>query len=250
MSNFTPSSDNLLLGRGSLYIAPFVNGEPDGEFHLGNVTSFSLSTSDEVKEKYESMTHNSALYDATLVKRTITTKAVGDEFSTDNLALNLMGSIVNVTQTSGSAADETITTSAKLGKFYPTKFRNISNVVVTVGAETKAAGTDYTVDATTGRIYIVPTGSIAAGATVLVDYDYSTVNLQAIEGGTVGNIYASIRFIGDPAKGPKYEVIIPKVQITPDGELGLISDDYGQWSLSGRVLTVPGEAPYKVIRLA
>lgn len=250
MSNFTPSSENLLLGRGSLYIAPYINGAPDGEFHLGNVTSFTLNTSDEVKEKYESMTHSSALYDSTLVKRTITTKAVGDEFSTDNLALNLMGEIVSVTQAAGTVADETITASAKPGKYYATKFRNISNVVVTVGAATKAAGTDYTVDATTGRIYIVPTGSIAAGATVVVDYDYSTVELQAINGGTVGNIYASLRFIGDPAKGPKYEVIIPKVQITPDGELGLISDDYGQWSLTGRVLSIPGEAPYKVIRLA
>lgn len=250
MSNFTPSSDNLLLGRGALYLAPYVDGVPAGEFHLGNVTSFSINTSDEVKEKYESMTHNSALYDATVVKRTITTKIVGDEFSTDNLALNLMGDIVAVTQASGTVSDETLTAAAKPGRFYPTKFRNIKDVVVSVGAATKVEGTDYTVDAATGRIYIVPTGTIAAGATVVVDYGYSTLNLQAVQGGVVSNIYASLRFIGDPAKGPKYEVQIGKVQITPDGELGLISDDYGQWSLTGRVMSIPGQAPYTVIRLA
>lgn len=252
--NITPSSDNMLLGSGALYCAIYKDGKLDGEFHFGNVTNFSIGTADEVKEKYGSMDKSRGLLKAVTTKRTVTLKVTGDYFSPENLMLNTMGELGTFTQAAGAQAAITLTTAAKKGRFYALAHRNVSNVVVKSGATTFAAGTDYQVDTVSGRVYVSPTGAITEGATVTAAYDYATVSAQTIEGGKAGLIEAFIRFIGDPAAGPAYEVQVFKVQLTPDGELGFISDDFGAWSLTGKVLadtTKPStESPYyKAIKL-
>lgn len=253
MSNFTPSSDNLLLGSGALYFDRFENGQKTGEIHFGNVTAFSISTSDEVKEKYQSMDKTRGLYKAVTTKRNITLKVTGDEFSPDNIALNVMGDQGVLTQTAGTVTAETVTSASKKGRYYPLAHRNVSDVVVKVGAATKVAGVDYAVDAKSGRIHILPTGSIADGSTVVADYDHASLTVNTINGGTAGLIEAFIRFVGDPASGQAYECQVWAVQLTPDGELGFISDDFGNWSLTGKVLNKAGEHPdapyYKLIEL-
>lgn len=234
--NTTPSSDNLLLGSGALYCGLYENGQLTGEFHFGNVTAFSISTADEVKEKYGAIDKSRGLLKAVTTKRTVTLKITGDYFSPENLMLNTMGALGTFTQTAGTKTGLTITTSAKKGRFYPLAHRNVSAVVLKSGATTLVEGTDYSVDAVSGRIFIAPAGSVTEGSTLTADYSYSTISASTIEGGKAGLIEAFIRFVGDPAAGPAYEVQVFKVQLTPDGELGFISDDFGSWSLTGKVL--------------
>lgn len=252
--NITPSSDNILLGSGALFADIYKDGKLTGEFHFGNVTAFSVSTADEVKEKYGSMDKSRGLLKAVTTKRNITLKVTGDYFSPENLMLNTMGELGTFTQAAGSQAALTITTAAKKGRFYALAHRNVSNVVVKAGSTTFVENTDYAVDKVSGRVYVVPTGAITEGATLTASYDYATVSAQTIEGGKAVMIEAFIRFVGDPAAGPAYEVQVFKVQLTPDGELGFISDDFGSWSLTGKVLadtTRPAnESPYyKAIKL-
>lgn len=246
--NTTPSSDNLLLGSGALYCGLYEAGQLTGEFHFGNVTVFGISTDDEVKEKYGAIDKSRGLLKAVTTKRTVTLKITGDYFSPENLMLNTMGALGTFTQTAGTKASLTITTSAKHGRFYPLAHRNVSNVVIKSGATTLVADQDYSVDAVSGRIFIAPTGSVTEGSTLTADYSYSTVTASTVEGGKAGLIEAFIRFVGDPAAGPAYEVQVFKVQLTPDGELGFISDDFGSWSLTGKVLAdasrPAGESPY------
>lgn len=249
MTTFAPSADNLMIGRGTGYFAEIANGAMGGEEHLGNLTSLTIKPSQETKEKYESMTSQSALYDRVVVRTTYTLSMTGDEYSLGNVKRLLAGKVGSITQAAGSVADETLTANAQPGLFYPLAKRKVSDVVVKVGAATKEEGTDYTVDARTGRVYIVPTGTIAKGASVVVSYDYETVNLTTIEAGTNPTQYCFFRFISDNVRGAQKEVIVPKVQLTVDGEFGLITDDYGNWTLTASVLAVPGQAPFTVVEL-
>ncbi len=245
----TPSADNLLIGRGEAYLAEIANGTLGGEEHLGNLSSLSIAVAQETREKYESMTHQSALYDRVVVRTTYTMTLTGDEFSLGNVKRLLAGGLGTLTQATGSVNDETLTANAQPGLFYPLAKRKVSNVVVSVAGAAKVEGTDYTVDARTGRIFIVPTGSIAKGDSVAVDYDYATLSLSTVEAGTNPTQYAMFRFISDNVRGKQKEVLVPKVQLTADGELGLITDDYGNWTLTASVLTTPGQAPFTVIEL-
>lgn len=249
MTTYAPSADNLVIGRGVGYFAEIANGVLGGEEHLGNITSLTIKASQEVKEKYESQTSQSALYDRVPMRTTFTLTLTGDEFTLGNIKRLLAGKVGAITQTAGTVAAETLTANAQPGLYYPLAKRKVSNVVVKVGSTAKVEGTDYTVDARTGRIYIVPTGSIAKGATVVVDYAYENINLATIEAGANATQYAMFRFISDNVRGANKEVIVPKVSLTLDSEYGLISDDYGNWTLTASVLALPGQAPFTVINL-
>jgi hypothetical protein len=218
-----------------LYFDRFVAGSltRQGEAHLGNVTKLELTTTDELKEKYSSMVSTSSLLKSVNVKRTVEAKLTADEFSLANIALALMGSEGTLTQTSGTATTETLTTSAKLGRWYPLAKRNVSAVLITGMVE----GTDFSVDAVTGRVYLIPAGSIVEESAVTVaSYSYGTIDYKSIVGANSNVIEGYLRFIGDPATGPLFELEIWHVQVTPDGAFGLITEDYGNFSLTLKVL--------------
>ena len=230
-----PNAANLLLGRGALYFDRFVAGTmtKQGEAHLGNVTKLEITTTDEVKEKYSSMVSTSALLKSVNVKRTVEVKLTADEFSLANMALALMGSESTLSQAASTATTETLTTAAKLGRWYPLAKRNVSVVVITG----KVEGADFSVDATTGRVYLIPTGTIVEGSTVTVaSYSYGTIDYKSIVGANANVIEGYLRFIGDPATGPLFELEVWKVQATPDGAFGGITGDYATFSLTLKVL--------------
>ena len=132
--------------------------------------------------------------------------------------------------------------------WYPLAFRgSIANpltaVTVKVSASTKVLGTDYLLDLVGGRVYIIAGGSIVAGTSIVtVDYTYPTLTagtsaLDRVLAGTKSDVTGLMRFVGVPAKGPTWEAILWKVTLTPDGDLPLIMDDYGEFKLKGAILS-------------
>lgn len=246
----TPSSDNVLLGAGTLYIDRWENGLKTGELHLGNVTEFKLTTVDTTKQLYESMTPTRGLYKEVTTQRTVTAAITGSEFNPENVALVMMGDNGTFTQTEGTITSQSLTANAKLGRYYPVGVRNISSVVVksVTPGTTYVEGTDYVVDSQSGRVQILPTGSIVDGAALTVDCSYASVTLDTVEGANAGTIEASLRFIGDPTAGPAVEVEVFRAKINPTGDIGFIAEDFGAWQLNCSVLadgTHPaGESPY------
>lgn len=245
----TPSSNNVLLGRGVLYFDRFTKtGQPTGERHLGNMDTFTINTEDEVKQLYESMTAAAGLYKEVTIKRTVTGAAKGYELDPENVSLQLMGDLGSLVQTTGTVVDLTLTPSSKKGRYYSVEKRNISAVVVKEGSTTYVLGVDYAVDAKTGRVKVLSGGSIEDGSALTVSCSYAATTLQTVEGATAGTVEGRLRFVGDPTCGPAVEVEVFRVKVTPNGELGFLSDDWGTLSLKFSVLTdssrPAGESPY------
>lgn len=254
----SPNPNNVMLGRGKIFgdRLQLVNGvlQRTGEFDLGNCTALELTPKADVKEKYESMDPASSLYARAVTRQTHSLKITGDEYSLFNLANALMGNQGTITATGASVTGETLTTAPLPGAYYPTKFRNISAVTVHDGVSTKVLGTDYAVDAVSGRIQILPGGSILPADTLTVDYTYSSYTLNTVSGGTAASVDMYIRFKGNPVKGPTYEAEFWHVQFTPNGNLGFIADDFGNWTLEGMCIADPvghpNEPLYHLLQVA
>lgn len=230
--------EDLLLGRGKIYFdRKNTNGTYVGERFLGNCTTLETTVSDEKREKYESTTPASGLMKRTNIRRTIELSIVLDEFNKENMALALMGDNSFYTQNNTAVTAEAHNAVTQ-GTWVKMTFLSISSVVVKNDAgspTTYTVTTDYVVDATTGRIYIVPGGAIADGTNLRVDYAKATVTtaLPSVRIGVATKIEGLIRFVGDPAEGPAWMYELWSVDLGPDGSLSLIGDDFGEFTLKG-----------------
>lgn len=251
------NANNVLLGRGKVFFDRMdSSGDLTGEIFLGNCPSFEITPSAEEIKLYSSATSTADLICSDVLRTTLALRINGSEFSKENVAMALFGESSSLTQTGSTAADEVICTLSSLqGRYFPTVYRDISAVTVTgpSGTPTYVVTEDYIVDGTTGRIFIVEGGDITDGSTVEVDYTYGTIDLETVLGMTVGSVKGLVRFIGDPARGPKYEVIIWQVSVRSDGAIALIGDEYGSWNLAGEIESQatahPTEPHYRMIKL-
>lgn len=239
--NQAPNPANVSLGRGKLYIDMFdASGNRTGQQDIGNVTVFDTEDKVEVKEKYESMDPSSALYSRGVTRQTVTLKITGDEYTLDNLARALSGSVVQVSGAGATIAAEPLTPvgGALLGRYYDMQNRNITTLTdVKQASVSLVQGTDYTADLLRGRIYLLPTSvTITPGSQLTTDYVYGAYTYNAVSVATKGTIDAYVRFIGNPIKGPTYEAEYWHCSFTPTGNLGFIADDFGNWTLEGLII--------------
>jgi hypothetical protein len=242
-----PNGANALLGRGKVYADRLtINNDGSysrtGEFDLGNCTAFDLEPAAEVKELYESMDAASELYARAVTRQTFKIKITGSEFALFNVANVLMGNQDAVTTTAAAVAGQTLTTTPKGGAWYGLgdNVRGATAIVVqTVAAPLVplVAGTDYNVDPDGDRIQLIA-GSAAYTSQDTLTVNYTTIvyTLNRVVMGSQPQIDMFIRFKGNPVKGPKLVGQFWHVQFTPSGTLGLIADDYGNWSLEGMVI--------------
>lgn len=250
------NGNNILLGRGKIYFDRFdASGNKTGELFLGNCPTFEITPTVEDIKKYSSADKAADLIASDVLRTTLALRIVGDEFSKENLAAALFGDNSTLSQTGASVTDEAIS-GVLQGRYYPLAHRQISAVTVT----SSPAGTtydlndDYTIDAVSGRIYIVEGGAIADDADILVDYTYATIALPTVRGMNQTSVKGYLRFIGDPARGPKYEIEIWRASLRSDGAIGFISDEYASWTLTGDIesdaVNHANEPHYRMIKLA
>ena len=216
---------------------------------------FEITPTPEEIKKYSSATAAAAQIASDVIRTALAVRIAGDEFSKENIAMALFGGTGTIAQTGTSVTAEIVPV-VLLDRFYKLEFRDISAVSVTGPSSTPTYDLvdDYLVDAVTGRLYIVPTGDIPEDGDIEVDYTYATIALDTVLGMTAGSIKGAIRFIGDPARGPVYEVEIWRASVRSDGAIGFISDEYAQWTLSGDIESDapnhPTEPHYRMIRIS
>lgn len=235
-----PTANNLLLGKGGVYFDRFdSSNNKTGEMHLGNCDVFEVTPQVDVKSKASSLKATSDLYKEVNNGIRFDFKIDGSELNAENMALLIFGDKGALTQTTGTVSGETVATAAKKGRWYDTDYRNISSVSVyggVSGTTLKTLNTDYTLDTVTGRVYVVPGGTIADGDVIKVNYTYTSITLTRVQAKTKKYIEGFLRFIGDPCAGDRYEVQVWRVRISSENSFNLINDDFSVWSLKGAVI--------------
>lgn len=237
----------LVLGRGKLYFDRFdANGVATGELFAGNCEEFTIENAIEDLKKYDSTIASNPLLKRVILRLTPTVAFSMDEFQKENLALALSGGESTYSQAAATVVAESKSV-VNVDRWYKLAWRSISAVVVKKGATTLTIDTDYKVDATTGRIYVVGGGALAAGDTMLVDYTaaalLTTAVLPKVTIGTSPVIEGSLRFVADNATGPKWHAEFWKLSFQGDGAVGFISDDWGQFKIKAEVLSDSSNHP-------
>ena len=243
-----PDSDNLIVGKGSVWINRFdASGNGTGLRHLGNVDAMEITTEDDVIQKFSSMTKGAPLYKKITRRRNVTVRLTLSEFHPFNLALITQGTLDETyAQPATPVVGEVLSTSVVLGAYYKVAKLGPYTAGPTpkTGATALTVNVDYQiVDPNAGIIHILDTAAnIADGAPLSADYTptaYTAGMVPIVKGGTDNTVEGSLLFVGDPSAGPKMMVEVWKAGFTPDGALGLISEEFADLGLVGGVLADP-----------
>jgi hypothetical protein len=237
----TANVGNYSLGKGIVYFGRTdANGDSLGELDLGNAPIFAITPETETLAHYES---RDGIKEKDLEVETsigYSLKITLDEIAKENLNLAFRGedAITSETQSDGHAVNQVVT--AKLGNWVKLPHRlldadseDITNIT---GLTHYTAGTDYEMDVNVGRIRALVGGSITDDQVLYVDYTYNAYDIPTVKAASRTTIEGLIRFVGDPAIGPVYEVECWKVRLKCDADVNFISDDWATISLTGEIL--------------
>lgn len=253
MSIQYPNAHIPILGKGSVLLDLFdANGNPTGAFqHLGNCTKFEREIKDDMAELYQSINASPSLIATAVKKRQVKLTIVGTDFSADHGAIFSMSPGKTVLPTTATTFTAEVLCAAnipKKGRFFQTQNPNVDNVsvppVVKSGSATLTSGTSilngdyFVVDAAKGIIYIPASSTEVDASALTVTYETlaSATFASQVAGATVPFVRGHIKFIPDPTDGQKIQSDLWRVNLSPNGQIGLIADDYGNWTLDGNVL--------------
>jgi hypothetical protein len=244
----SPSPDLLQLGRGIVRWARITSGVRGNFIDMGNVEALTIATADTKLTKKSSRIAANVIYKEITSEREVTVTIQGDEFNEEVLAALLQGNIESVGASAGGSVVEEPLAAAddfELDVLFKLAHPLVSSVVLkNIAPDTPATyteGTDYEVtDAARGFIRIFSAaegGTIDVTAGLVADYDWAVaVAHKRIRAGTEVVVEAAIRFAADNAQGPNRDAEFYRCSLTSDGDLGLIQNEFGTWTLKCKLL--------------
>lgn len=248
MAYDNPSAELLRLGAGQLFGDRHdpVTKALTGFRHMGNIEELTLTTTDDKLVKKSSMSKGRPVYKSVTRSRDVVMRAVGDEWSADNMALMMMGDVVYATAAASAVtarvlyADVPVGTLGSIlgGKFFHVNALNIGTVTMNLGATLLVAGTDYTVyNAKMGVVQILSGSTVVTNATddLTVSFTPAAITGKAspvVRGGNQSEIDMSFFFAEDNSAGENHILRVWNASVSPDGGLGLISDEFATFALN------------------
>lgn len=238
-----------LLAAGNLYLDRYVSGVRVGERGPLNALKFAITL-----PKSETVTRKSYLRDS--FGSTLSTVVLASGSGTvsielgdadpDVLAYALLGTVGDVNANSGTATSEAVTAAHDL--YRKLAHRAVSSVVVKDSTDTTTYVNlvDYTVDATSGMVKALSSGSIVDGATLHVSYSYAALSSRQILAAQSNEVRAHLRLDGtNLVNQKKMALVIPEAALIPKGDISLIGDKMMTYTLEGELVLRTGEsAPF------
>jgi hypothetical protein len=236
-----------MLGKGSVLLDIFdpASGLPTGFQHLGNCTKFELDLKDDIAELYQSINKSVTLIATALKKRQPKLTIVGTDFSSKHAAIFSMSSgKTTLAQVAATITSEVLITAAQapsaIGRFFRVAQINVDSTgvppILTSNAVVLVAGTDYILMDPIKGLFYIPAGSAIASHAVTVTYETLVGNFDQVAGATIPFVQGHLLFVPDPVDGQKIQCDIWRCNLNPNGQIGLIADDYGNWTLDGNIL--------------
>lgn len=242
-------ADNITLGRGRLYFAPFIAGTTtpqEYELYLGNTPGCSLTGEVEKLDHYTADTKVRSKDRSIVIEANYSGTLSTDNISVGNLARFFMGTSSTVTTVAASA--KTITTTGilpvdsviQLGRTAanPAGDRNVTNVAITG----KVLGTDYAVDLALGQVHVLVAGPFAG----TYDVSASTRDRVVSAGEQAKGL---LHFVADNPEGTNRDIILPSVTLAPNGDFAIKGDgtDWTTMEFTLEVLKKDAATPAVII---
>lgn len=112
-----------------------------------------------------------------------------------------------------------------------------TDVVVRDGTDTYyTKGVDYSVDSVTGMVFLINATTIADISDIDIDFGVAAVTYTRITGFAQTSIEGMLHFVPDNPVGNNMELKIWRVDLAPDGDVGMIGDDWQLLNFTGEVL--------------
>lgn len=222
------ATENYVLGRGEIWFKK--DGDTAFRF-LGNAPTFNINITSEKLEHFRS-TKGIREKDRTITLQTNrTANIVAEDINLDNLSMFFLGETANVTQALLTAQTETFN-AVKLGYGYqvgvttvrPLGLRRLTTPVLKKGITVLVAGRDYTIDATRGFLQILEGGTLVEGDDVTLEFGVAANTRKQVVSGT-DSVTGAMMFIASNAEGGNIDYHMPAVEISPNGEYSLISEN-------------------------
>ena len=240
------------LGAGKVLADIFVGGVATGNYiEFLEVGKFEIKPNSDLKEQ----TSKSRAQYGQIIE-TVAIPKPGDftmmlrEMNRDSLRLAFMASQSTLAVGSATVVDEVLI--AKLGVFVPVLNKNLAaaGLVVshTSGTPNYVLGTDYDVNYAFGLIRAIAGGAITNLQSLKVDYVANAIAGTRLLGSVTPSVRARLLFDGVnlvdnlPARVTVWEVLL-----TPSGAVDLMSDNWVEVTLQGRMKTPTGKtSPFEV----
>jgi len=152
----------------------------------------------------------------------------------------LSGALIVNTISGAFAVSETITggTSSATATSSSTAVAvsGLATLKTTSGSTYYTLGSDFTIDAVSGRIFIPSTSTIVAGTSLDVKFGVAATSYDKITALTAVGQDGKLRYVSDNPQGGQQEMIIWKVRVKPNGDTALIGDDWAKLAFQGDIL--------------
>jgi hypothetical protein len=254
-----PDTRDYFLGRGILYLAELdANSLPVSWRDLGNSPGLSISVESEELVHFLSRSGLRIADKRITLSQTINLSFQVDEISDNNLALFFTGTTTSITNPAVAGvgtmmAPVAITASTELGRWYdlktaytgagnPTAFTadSVPKIRRTSGTPMDLVlGTDYEIDRQMGRVFIKHNAVNVAAGDDIAWYSAAdsgapaTLSIMRALKGSVRDF--ALKFIAEnPANSSeKIEYEFHSVQLSADGDLSLIGDEFSVIGFTG-----------------
>ena len=225
-------------GQGKLKVAPRVNGVVGAFRWVGNVPEFKPAFAVQKLEHKEAWSGQRLLDKTIIQENKATLSATLEDWSKENLALAVRALMTNVP--AGTATDRLSPAALVVGDEWALPHQKVSTVVITDSAgvpATLVATTDYTVDLVFGVVTIVNLGAYVLP--LKAAYAYAEVDSLAFF--SAGGSEVAVRFEGVNTANNNSPVFAEfyRIELDPTKELGLITEELGQFVLEGTALIDP-----------
>jgi len=251
----TQNVDEYNLGRGIVYLSDLnSDGTPTNQWRdVGNATEFNITVETETLEHFSSRAGVRVKDKEVIVQTEMNVSITLDSINDQNVSLFFLGETANYTNVT-AFTEHAMIENAVLGRWYDIvnaagarayDIATPANLVLQVGANNLVSGTDYILDAKAGRVFLPVTATDGAGggagslATEDIDVTLTTsggdASIPEVRALTNSGVSKALKFISvnPAASDAKTEYQIHKITLKPEGDFGLISDEWTTMTLNG-----------------
>lgn len=229
-------------GQGKVFVAARnTAGIATSYLEVGNVPTLTVQLETDVVEHKES-TSGQRLLDFRLIRenRARVTMTL-ENFNKKNLMMLMYGTESSTTTTTTVTGESLAPSGTTLtsGDIFFTKFPNVTSVVVkdsgSPTATTWVAGTNYTVEAATGKITV---GTVPSTPQLPLLVDYTAAAYESVQLFRAANPERALRFTGlnTAATNAPVTVELYRIIFDPTANINLINDEIAQFEITGSVL--------------